>query len=209
MHGLHKKIKQAVRLRFLELARLLDRHIGTWLTPNLITWTGFAAHLPIAYLISQNHLLAAGLLLIFFGLFDTLDGALANVQGKTSPRGMFLDASTDRLQEVLLFSGFAVLFIQDGPVWAAALATFTCGLSLAVSYVKAKGEAALAAQSTVIDHTVLNRAFGDGIGSFEVRITLLVIGCLLGIPEFAILVVSGIALATLTSRMRDILRALA
>ncbi len=208
MLKLQSQIKQFIRKRFNTLAIVLDRRFGKAITPAGITWTGFVAHLPIAYLIAHNDLIIAGLLLILFGLFDTLDGALARVQKKASPKGMFLDASTDRLKEVILYTGFTVLFIRLDLDWAAVASTLACGLSLSVSYVKAKGEAALASLETKIDHQTLNRIFDDGIGSFETRIALLVIGCLAGTPEWAIVVIIALTLTTVVTRFNKIMKAL-
>jgi phosphatidylglycerophosphate synthase len=187
---------------------MLNRRFGKRLTPAAVTWTGLAAHAPIAYLIAENHLLPAGFLLAFFGLFDTLDGALARVQHTDSPKGMFLDASTDRLKEIILYVGFTVLFVRSYPDWAAVAAVLACGLSLGVSYVKAKGEAAISAMPGAVDHQALNRIFGEGIGSFEVRITLLIIGCLFGIPDLAVAAVASVALFTLIGRFKKVMRAL-
>lgn len=205
---LQKIIKTYVRRQFSTLAVWIDRHFGTVVSPDRVTYVGFIAHVPIAILIAQGHLLLGGLLLIIFGLFDTLDGALARVQGVSSPRGMFLDASTDRLKEVLIYAGFVYFFIEhEYATWTSLIAVLTVGLSLSVSYVKAKGEAALASSKT-IDHAVLNRIFEDGLGSFETRIALLVVGCLAGYPEYAIVVIFALTINTLIVRMRRVLQAL-
>ncbi len=207
--NLQKIIKAFVRAQFTKLAEWLNKHFGNYITPDGVTYFGFAAHIPIALLITQGELLIAGVLLIFFGLFDTLDGALARVQKVSSARGMFLDASTDRLKEVLIYTGFVYYFVdQQYPLWAPVIATLACGLSLSVSYVKAKGEAAIAALGGAIDPAKLNRIFEDGIGSFETRIALLVIGLIVGYPEYAIAIIVALTINTLLVRMRRVTAAL-
>jgi phosphatidylglycerophosphate synthase len=205
---MQKAIKNVIRGWFARFAGWFDRVTHSRISATDITWVGFLAHLPIAYLIAQDQLLTAGLLLTFFGLFDTLDGALARVQKTASPRGMFLDASSDRLKEVILYTGFSVYFATFGPDWAMIATLMACGLSLSVSYIKAKGEAALAVMEHALTHDKLNRIFDDGIGSFETRMLILVIGCIFGIPAICVSIVALIAGYTLVVRYLRIQKAL-
>src|ERR1700712_190246 len=92
-------IKLAVRKFMREIAKLLNHISGGRVTPNGVTWFGFAMHIPIALLIATDHLVWGGVLLIVFGLFDTLDGELARLQNRVTSNGGFLDASTDRFKE--------------------------------------------------------------------------------------------------------------
>lgn len=182
------------------VAKRLDRLSGGRLTPAMVTWFGFAMHIPIALLIATDHWLWAAGLLIFFGLFDVLDGGLATVQGTSSTRGMLLDASTDRMKEALLYTGAGYsLALSDQPA-TAAWAAAACGASICVSYVKAKGEAAVASGTNKIPHAVLNKMFADGLVTFEIRMALLVAGLIFG---HLLAVVSLIAvLATYTAFQR-------
>ena len=174
------KIRQLVRKLMRNIAKSLNTISRGKLSPNTVTYVGFLAHIPIALLIANGYLAIAAVLLIIFGLFDTLDGELARLQGTASPVGMLLDASTDRMKEVLLYTGAAYFIINTGePKWAF-LAVIACGASLCVSYVKAKGESAVASSEKKPDHSKLNRMFGDGIATFEIRMLLFVLGLLAG-----------------------------
>jgi len=165
-------------------------------------------HIPIAYLIATQHNYWAAALLVIFGLFDILDGALASVQGTTSVRGMLLDASTDRMKEVFLFTAVAyVLALGDHPA-TAAWAVAACGASLCVSYVKAKGEAAVASNSKAIPHTQLNRMFADGLLTFEIRMALLVIGLVVGQLLAVTVIIAVLASFTAVQRLVRISRRL-
>ncbi|MDQ5958686.1 MAG: CDP-alcohol phosphatidyltransferase family protein, partial [Patescibacteria group bacterium] len=62
-----------------KIAGLLNKISGGKITPNGITWFGFFMHIPIAYFIATGNLIIAGVGLIIFGLFDTLDGELARL----------------------------------------------------------------------------------------------------------------------------------
>ena len=173
-------IKKSIRRYISKIAGLLNKISGGKITPNGITWFGFIMHIPIAYLIATGNLVIAGFALIIFGLFDTLDGELARLQKSVSNVGGFLDASTDRLKEVLLYSGVAYYLASTGDPKYAAIAVLACGASLSVSYVKAKGEAVVASSSKKIPYPKLNRMFSDGFFPFEIRMVVLVIGLFSG-----------------------------
>jgi phosphatidylglycerophosphate synthase len=175
------------------LARPLNSLTGGKLHPDAVTIFGTLMHLPIAWLIATAHPVRAAVLLIFFGLFDKLDGELARLQKRASVRGMLLDASTDRIKEVMLYTGIVAFYAyHHGPmvrpqfiVWA----VIALGASLCVSYVKAKGEAAIAANGIKLSHSELNKLFADGIFMFEVRMVMLIIGLLSGyLAEMLILI---------------------
>jgi len=171
-------------------ARLLNHISGGRITPNAITWFGFAMHLPIAWLIATGHLVWAAILLVIFGLFDTLDGEMARLQKRVSNAGGFLDASTDRFKEVLLYSGAAYYFLHTShptyTVWAVA----ACGASICVSFVKSKGEAVVSAAGLKLPYPELNRMFGGGLFPFEIRMTLLVLGLLVSQLGPAIVIIA-------------------
>lgn len=184
----------------------LNRASGGKISPNAVTLTGLAMHVPIAYLIAlqQNYLAAA--LLVIFGLFDALDGALARVQNKTSNAGMLLDASTDRMKEVLLYSGAAYAIVQIGRPNLAVWAVLACGASLCVSYIKAKGETAVAGGK--LSANEVNRLFQDGLGRFEIRMAVLVIGLVADKLILAVIAIALLSTYTAFERLIKITRKL-
>lgn len=167
----------------------------------MVTWGGLLAHGPIAYLIATNRLVAAGGLLVVFGLFDTLDGELARLQGRVSDLGGFLDASTDRLKEVLLYSGATYLLATTQEARWAVVPTLALGMSLCVSYVKAKGEAAVAAAGVNLPYAELNRLFGGGLFPFEVRMSMLAAGLFTGQVGWAAAMTAACSLITVLQRL--------
>lgn len=183
-----ENIRRIVRFGVARLARTLDRLSKGRLTPDFITWTGVIAHLPIAAGIAYGKLEIAGLLLIFFGLFDVLDGELARYQKTASPRGMMVDASTDRIKEVAIYSGVAYYLSQTAYFSWAWIPVLALGTTLTVTYVKAKGEVAYAIKNKPDDHHKLNRMYDEGLVPFEVRIGIIIIGLLAG----QVLIASGL-----------------
>lgn len=170
--------RQQVR-RFMGIvAQVLNRVTNGKLRPNAITITALLAHLPVAWLIATQNYLWGAVLLVIFGLMDALDGQLARLQNRVSNGGMLLDATTDRMKEVLLYSGAAYALVSMGRPYMAVWAVAACGASLLVSYVKAKGETAIAGGN--MPASEVNRLFQDGIMRFEVRMAALVTGLLFG-----------------------------
>ncbi len=194
-------IRSFVRLLMRRLAFFLNRFFKGHLTPNMVTYIGLFIHLPIALLIVYRFNFLAAIFLIVFGLFDTLDGELARLQKKDSVRGMLLDASTDRFKEVIIFSGIAYQISQTASPVMMVLVVMALGFSLTVSYVKAKGESAIALQNKSMSHQELNRLFGGGLLSFEVRMVVVIIGLILNQLDIAIIIIAIFAATTAVSRL--------
>ena len=202
-------VRLAVRGFMRHLARRLNRATHGRLHPDVVTIVGLLMHIPIAILIAMGgHNILAALLLVVFGLFDTLDGELARLQQRSSPRGMLLDASTDRMKEVLLYTGAAYVFALSDQPATAAWAAAACGASLCVSYVKAKGEAAIASSKNTLSHHELNQLFKDGLLTFELRMTVLVVGLLVNQLVIAIAFIALLAAYTAIWRLFNISKAL-
>ena len=194
------RIKKTVRRAMSKLAGLLNHLSGGKLHPDMVTMVGFVMHMPIALLIATRHNYWAAILLLIFGLFDTLDGELARLQKRDSTRGMLLDASTDRLKEVLLYSGAAYALALSHHPATAAWAAAACGASISVSYVKAKGEAAIALSKKQLTHSQLNHLFDGGLLSFEIRMIILILGLVL--DQLAVVVAVIAILASFTALQR-------
>lgn len=189
--------RNTVRNRMAHIAYALDRLSGGKLSPNMVTIAGLLAHLPIAWLIAQANYELAAVLLVIFGLFDTLDGALARLQNRVTRTGMLLDSVTDRVKEVILYAAVANTMVTAGQPYMAVWAVAACGASLLVSYVNAWGEAVLGA--SVPKTHKLNRAFRTGLMSFEIRMVFLIVGLLAGrIIEATVLIAMLSALTALT-----------
>jgi len=90
--------------------------IASWLdqlgiSPDLLTVFGTLGHMFTAWIISQSYLVFGALSLLFFGVFDALDGSLARLQNREDNFGAFLDSVCDRISEVAVFLGIFLLFI--------------------------------------------------------------------------------------------------
>jgi phosphatidylglycerophosphate synthase len=88
---------------------------------------------------------AAGVLTLLAGVADSVDGAVAVMQGRTSSFGFVWDSTADRLADLAVIAGPVVLVVTEAdPGWgAAALAAgaAAAGLLLLLEYVRARAQA--------------------------------------------------------------------
>lgn len=199
-------IRNAVRLFMTQVAKYINTLSGGKITPNFITLAGLVMHIPIAWLIAEGYLGYAALLLVIFGLFDALDGSLARLQGKAGNAGMLLDASTDRMKEVILYCGTAIALVSTNQAYWAIWAVAACGASICVSYIKAKGETAVAGGKLTANE--VNRLFQDGLGRFEIRMFLLIVGLLLNALGIILVIITVLSTYTAFERLIKITRKL-
>jgi CDP-diacylglycerol--glycerol-3-phosphate 3-phosphatidyltransferase len=111
------------------------------ITPNALTLIGLAVTTVAAVLIGLGWLIPGGLVLLFAGLFDILDGAVARVTNRVGRYGAFLDSTTDRYAEVVTYAALLYHFIsRSGGELPAMLVIIALGGSLLVSYVRARAQ---------------------------------------------------------------------
>lgn len=141
------------------------------LTPNALTLIGFGIACVAAVLAGAQLWLPAGLLVLFGGVFDLFDGALARATNKVSTLGAFMDSVFDRWGEGVVYVGI---------VWGANAAGWTDGAFLAaaamasafmVSYARAKSES--------LGFTPGTGMANVGLAPREVRIVILTAGLVL------------------------------
>src|SRR3979409_2441342 len=84
------------------------------LTPNQVTVVGLILTIVAASLAAFGQLRWAGVVLIFAGTCDILDGALARSTNKGYPYGAFLDSTLDRYSEGAIYLGLAAYFSTMG-----------------------------------------------------------------------------------------------
>jgi CDP-diacylglycerol--glycerol-3-phosphate 3-phosphatidyltransferase len=113
----------------------------TGLTPNMLTWLGFAVSGVTGLALSRGAFAAGGILVLVAGVFDALDGSVARVTGRVSKFGAFLDSTLDRIAEIVTFLGLLVYFAGqgDGRQQVALIYLAVAG-SLMVSYARARAE---------------------------------------------------------------------
>lgn len=129
--------KLALRGLLHPLVRLLSSlKVG----PDLLTATGWAFSLVAATLFATGNVQVAGAVMLFAGLFDALDGAVARESNRMSAFGAFLDSTLDRLSEAAVFVGIIFHLSVVGSPYETLLAGTAMTFSLGTSYTRARAE---------------------------------------------------------------------
>lgn len=196
-----------IKVLMSKLAVVLNKLFRGKLKPSHITVLSLVGHFPVAWALWNGRTTLAIIFIVVFGLMDALDGALAREQKSASKFGMFFDATTDRLKEVILYSGLAVYVANNEPKVGAWVIPAVAGTSLLVSYVKAKGEMAVSEDTK--DKQSLNRTFSQGIARYEIRMTLLIIGLLSGLLPSLLNLIIALNLITAAERFMEVSKQLA
>jgi CDP-diacylglycerol--glycerol-3-phosphate 3-phosphatidyltransferase len=202
------KIKTFVRGVMFELAKILDQLTNGMIRPNHVTIISLLGHVILMLALIQGRFPEAAILLLGFGLLDSLDGAIAKYQHSESANGMLLDASTDRIKEALIYAGLAYYFAELTDPIGSLYTVLALGASFAVSYVKSKGEVAMLESPSKQTKKSINREFEFGIFGYEIRMFVLFIGFLAGEPFIAVLLVTAGASLTFIERYITILKSI-
>ncbi len=146
------------------------------LSPNALTVIGFGISALAGIAAAQQAWIAAGLLVVFGGVFDLFDGALARATNKVSRLGAFLDSVFDRAGEAVLYLGIAIGCLATGriaPIFTVGtiLAALAMAASFMVSYTRSKSES--------LGFTPGTGMAAVGLAPREVRLVILTIGLLL------------------------------
>ncbi|MHB8958511.1 MAG: CDP-alcohol phosphatidyltransferase family protein [Candidatus Limnocylindrales bacterium] len=110
------------------------------LTPNALTVIGFLIACIAAVAAGLQAWLAAGLLVVFGGVFDLFDGALARATNRVSKAGAFLDSTFDRWGEGVVYIGIVWGSMDMGLSRPVILAGAAMLSSFMVSYTRARAE---------------------------------------------------------------------
>jgi CDP-diacylglycerol--glycerol-3-phosphate 3-phosphatidyltransferase len=136
-----KRVQQRAR----HLAELVVQPlVRLGLTPNLLTLIGLLLNVVTATIIGLGYLRIGGALVLFAGLFDMLDGAMARVTDKKTTFGAFLDSTLDRYSEGIVLLGLVIYSMRQQQTaqnsWIVLLAYISVLGSLMVSYTRARAE---------------------------------------------------------------------
>ena len=166
----------------------IGRGIGRLgITPNMITLAGVSGSAVAAWLIVEERLLIAGVVFLGFAAMDFVDGAVARATGQATPYGALLDAVMDRVGEALVLAACIWYFAERGEDVQAGFGFAALFGSIAVSYVRARGEA-------------LGVATREGLFRRQERVLLLGIGLLAN--GLTVVIVILAVLANLTALQR-------
>ncbi|HEV7216029.1 MAG TPA: CDP-alcohol phosphatidyltransferase family protein [Chloroflexota bacterium] len=120
--------------------RMMQPLVRFGITPNMVTIVGLLLSGVTALVLAGGQFVAGGLLVLFSGAFDMLDGGLARASGGGSKFGAFFDSTLDRLSEGVIYLGLLYWFtVTQRPLLAVLIYLVVLG-SLLISYSRARAE---------------------------------------------------------------------
>ena len=129
--------KETFRQLIRPLARVLS---SIRVRPDTLTIAGWVLSVCAATLFALGYTKTAGAVVLFAGLFDALDGAVARESNLMSCFGAFLDSTLDRLSESAIFVGIVFFYASSSMPYEALLAGVAMTFSLMTSYTRARAE---------------------------------------------------------------------
>lgn len=119
---------------------LVSKLLAWGVTPNVVTLTGTVGVVAAALgFFPQGMFFVGTLVITFFVLTDTIDGALARKLGISNPFGGWLDSTCDRVADGAVFGALA-LWYDDRSQVMTAVTLFVLVASQVISYEKARAE---------------------------------------------------------------------
>ena len=136
---IEKNFRTLAKTILLPIAKALAA-IG--ITANTITLVGLLVNAVAAFFLATGRLVLSGILILFGGSFDAMDGVVARVSGKdeSNPSGALLDSVIDRYSEAVIFLGAMIYFFHLSNLLGVILVFASVIGSILVSYVRARAE---------------------------------------------------------------------
>ncbi|MBI3252766.1 MAG: CDP-alcohol phosphatidyltransferase family protein [Candidatus Omnitrophica bacterium] len=107
---------------------------------DFLTVAGLALAFTAGWFIWSGLFFWAGVFVLFSGVLDLLDGAVARASEVAHPFGGILDSSLDRYGDGFIFGGAALFYAGAGKLLYAALALGALLGAFSISYIRARAE---------------------------------------------------------------------
>ena len=108
--------------------------------PNILTLIGLVINIFAAVLFAKGLFFWAGLVVIFAGIFDMVDGEVARHTQRVTKFGAFFDSVIDRYSDMVLLLGLALWYAGQEKNFYVGLAVFALIGSIMTSYTRARAE---------------------------------------------------------------------
>jgi CDP-diacylglycerol--glycerol-3-phosphate 3-phosphatidyltransferase len=131
------KLRSKISIVLLPIAKTIA---SLGITANMITLFGLFVNLIAAFCLASGRLVLAGILILFGGSFDMIDGAVARAGTKSNSSGALLDSVIDRYSEAVIFLGALIYFYLHSNFSGVILVFASVIGSVLVSYVRARAE---------------------------------------------------------------------
>jgi CDP-diacylglycerol--glycerol-3-phosphate 3-phosphatidyltransferase len=90
--------------------------------------------------LATGHIQVGGIVILFMGPIDALDGTMARLRGEPTDFGAFVDSVTDRYSELVILFGLLVYYLQAQNTLACVLIYLAAAGSVLVSYIRARAQ---------------------------------------------------------------------
>jgi CDP-diacylglycerol--glycerol-3-phosphate 3-phosphatidyltransferase len=172
------------------------------ISPDIVTIVGtFGVCFGALAFYPRHQFFWGSVFIAVFATFDTLDGTMARLSGRSTKWGAYLDSTLDRVADSAIFAGLVLWYSGDGDTpYLAALALACLILGSVVSYAKARAEG-------------LGMTANVGIAERAERVVVVLLATALvglGVPEVLLTVVLSLlalaSLITVIQRMLEVRR---
>lgn len=177
--------KKLILVALNSLHKLVPLFIKLKISANALTIAALLVGIGAGALFALAHPIWAGILIIFCGILDVLDGKVAVESNHKSLFGAIFDSTLDRYSEFFIYFGLAIYFRNHWALW---LIFWTFLGSSMVSYTRARSEG-------------LGIECKIGVMQRAERLILLSLGAIVGsifnvFDTVAIAILAGIALVS-------------
>jgi len=129
--------------------RILDTLV-VWLSslnanPNVLTLIGLTINIFAMVLFAKGIFLWAGLVILFAGIFDIVDGEVARRTKRVTKFGAFFDSAIDRYSDLLLLLGLIIWYAKLNRIFYVGLTGLVLIGSTMTSYTRARAESLIPA----------------------------------------------------------------
>jgi CDP-diacylglycerol---glycerol-3-phosphate 3-phosphatidyltransferase len=110
------------------------------INPNVLTFVGFLITILAAVYFARGKFLEAGLVIIFAGIFDMLDGRVARITNSVTKFGAFFDSVLDRYSDIVIFLGLMIYYSKAQRLSYMVLSGVVMMGAVMTSYTRARAE---------------------------------------------------------------------
>ncbi|MCL1933801.1 MAG: CDP-alcohol phosphatidyltransferase family protein [Candidatus Azobacteroides sp.] len=145
------KIRDIIQQIIYKIINPAVHRLVKWgITPNFVTATGLLINIFATVILmygaihckrgNYSYVGWAGIVILFAGLFDMLDGQVARIGKMTSRYGALFDSVLDRYSELIVLFGICYYLILQGYFFSSLFGFIALIGSMMVSYIRARAE---------------------------------------------------------------------
>src|SRR3954452_15030475 len=132
---------RAIGLGANRIIRLIVRGLAlSKINPNVLTFFGLLVNIFAACMLAVGRFRTAGLIIIFAGLFDMVDGRVARATNQVTRFGGFFDSVLDRYSDLALLMGLLVYYGTINRPAYVVLTAVVMTASVMISYTRSRAE---------------------------------------------------------------------